>query len=138
MPHAYLEGQNIELMSNSDNVLRAGLTPKYIDIPELLANTNFVPTIPQIIEGNLDENVQVYDCPIPDFKLCSYFIKMGAKETLKVTKPGIILIMKGNVRWICNQELKTSGAEALFIAEGETIQVEVETDTLFFLATVPE
>lgn len=137
MPHAYLEGQNIELMSNSDNVLRAGLTPKYIDIPELLANTNFVPTIPQIIEGNLDENVQVYDCPIPDFKLCSYFIKMGTKETLKVTKPGIILIMKGKARWNCNHEVKTIGCEALFIAAGESIQVEAEIDTLFFLATVP-
>jgi mannose-6-phosphate isomerase len=138
MPHAYLEGQNVELMSNSDNVLRAGLTPKYIDIPELLANTNFVPTIPQIIDGNLDENFQVYDCPVPDFKLFSYFIKTGQKKTLSITKPGIILIMKGIVRWICYQELKTSGAEALFIAAGETIQVEAETDTMFFLATVPE
>jgi len=33
VPHAYLEGQNIELMSNSDNVLRGGLTPKHIDVP---------------------------------------------------------------------------------------------------------
>jgi mannose-6-phosphate isomerase len=137
MPHAYLEGQNIELMSNSDNVLRAGLTPKYIDIPELLANTNFVPTIPQIIEGNLDKNIQIYDCPVPDFKLSSYFIKMGTTETLTIHKPGIILIMKGNARWTCNQELKTIGAEALFIAAGESIQVEAETETMFFLATVP-
>ncbi|WAT03833.1 mannose-6-phosphate isomerase [Rouxiella badensis] len=40
-PHAYLEGVALEVMANSDNVLRAGLTPKYIDIPELYANLKF-------------------------------------------------------------------------------------------------
>ncbi len=42
-PHAYLQGVALEVMANSDNVLRAGLTPKYIDIPELLANLKFMP-----------------------------------------------------------------------------------------------
>ncbi|MBJ3816917.1 mannose-6-phosphate isomerase [Shimwellia pseudoproteus] len=41
-PHAYLNGVGLEVMANSDNVLRAGLTPKYMDIPELLANVQFV------------------------------------------------------------------------------------------------
>lgn len=40
-PHAYLDGVGIELMANSDNVLRGGLTPKYIDVPELLNVLNF-------------------------------------------------------------------------------------------------
>jgi mannose-6-phosphate isomerase len=40
-PHAYLQGTALEVMANSDNVLRAGLTPKYIDIPELVANVKF-------------------------------------------------------------------------------------------------
>ncbi len=42
-PHAYLQGVALEVMANSDNVLRAGLTPKYIDIPELVANVKFEP-----------------------------------------------------------------------------------------------
>lgn len=41
-PHAYLQGTGLEVMANSDNVLRAGLTPKYIDIPELVANVQFI------------------------------------------------------------------------------------------------
>ncbi len=41
-PHAYLHGVALEVMANSDNVLRAGLTPKYIDVPELLANVKFI------------------------------------------------------------------------------------------------
>ena len=36
-----LQGVALEVMANSDNVLRAGLTPKYIDIPELVANVKF-------------------------------------------------------------------------------------------------
>jgi mannose-6-phosphate isomerase len=137
MPHAYLEGQNIELMSNSDNVLRAGLTPKYIDIPELLANTNFVPTIPQIIEGDLNANHQVYDCPVPDFILYANYIKAGVKQEIRIEKPAIILVMSGNAVWSSNSLIKTTGADSLFVASGETIQIEVETDTMFFLATVP-
>ncbi|ELX42185.1 mannose-6-phosphate isomerase, partial [Salmonella enterica subsp. enterica serovar Kentucky str. 29439] len=45
-PHAYLQGVALEVMANSDNVLRAGLTPKYIDIPELVANVRFEPSLP--------------------------------------------------------------------------------------------
>jgi mannose-6-phosphate isomerase len=40
-PHAYIEGTGLEIMGNSDNVLRAGLTPKHIDVAELIANTRF-------------------------------------------------------------------------------------------------
>ena len=40
-PHAYLDGLGIELMANSDNVLRGGLTPKHVDVPELLKVLNF-------------------------------------------------------------------------------------------------
>jgi mannose-6-phosphate isomerase len=39
--HAYLDGLGIELMANSDNVLRGGLTPKHVDVPELLKVVNF-------------------------------------------------------------------------------------------------
>src|SRR6478752_1635767 len=48
IPHAYLEGQNVELMANSDNVLRGGLTPKHIDVPELLKHTTFKGVAPNI------------------------------------------------------------------------------------------
>ncbi|MEX6115606.1 mannose-6-phosphate isomerase, class I, partial [Providencia stuartii] len=42
-PHAYIEGVGLEIMANSDNVLRAGLTNKHIDVPELIANVDFIP-----------------------------------------------------------------------------------------------
>ena len=51
VPHAYLEGQNVEIMSNSDNVLRGGLTPKHVNVPELMKHVKFEATVPQIITG---------------------------------------------------------------------------------------
>jgi len=67
--HAYLEGQNIELMANSDNVLRAGLTNKHIDIPELLDQTVFVITNPVIIQEKLNSNFCDYPCDTSDFQI---------------------------------------------------------------------
>lgn len=68
-PHAYLQGVALEVMANSDNVLRAGLTPKYIDIPELVANVKFeakpaveLLTQPQQHGAELD-----FPIPVDDF-----------------------------------------------------------------------
>lgn len=71
MPHAYLEGQNIELMANSDNVLRGGLTQKHVDVIELLENTTFEETTPQVLHGNLQENglESVFETEAKDFEL---------------------------------------------------------------------
>ena len=46
--HAYTSGFGVEVMASSDNVVRAGLTPKYVDVPELLAITNFTPIPPPL------------------------------------------------------------------------------------------
>lgn len=67
-PHAYLKGVALEVMANSDNVLRAGLTPKYIDVPELMANVKFVAkpenallTVPEQHDGALIFPILVND-----------------------------------------------------------------------------
>jgi len=71
IPHAYLEGQNMELMANSDNVLRGGLTPKHVDVPELLKHVVFEETIPNIMSGELQSDgvERIYKSPAPDFEL---------------------------------------------------------------------
>ncbi|HRF38817.1 MAG TPA: class I mannose-6-phosphate isomerase, partial [Saprospiraceae bacterium] len=78
VPHAYLEGQNVELMANSDNVFRGGLTPKYIAVEELLDNLVFEPTPPRLIEGSsLNEVETVYPTPAPDFELSRLELPAG-------------------------------------------------------------
>jgi len=84
LPHAYLEGQNVELMANSDNVLRGGLTPKHVDVQELLKHVKCEPTIPDILEGKkVDEYTTSYQVQVSDFQLS--VVKLAAGETISFT-----------------------------------------------------
>jgi mannose-6-phosphate isomerase class I len=68
--HAYLEGANVELMANSDNVLRGGLTPKHVDVPELLATLSFRDGHPSILEGRAtSETGREYETSAEEFAL---------------------------------------------------------------------
>jgi mannose-6-phosphate isomerase len=94
VPHAYLEGQNVELMANSDNVLRGGLTPKHIDVPELMKHTIFEPIKPNIMKG--DGTIEKkYPCPVPDFAISK--IELGAAQTYSAlsVSPEIFIAVSG-------------------------------------------
>ena len=68
--HAYLEGVGIELMANSDNVLRGGLTPKHIDVAELMKVLSFDPIPVNILEAvKKNENERFYACGADEFLL---------------------------------------------------------------------
>ena len=68
--HAYLEGTGIELMANSDNVLRGGLTPKHVDVPELLRVVRFVESPVAVIEPvPVGPGEAGYPCPAEEFAL---------------------------------------------------------------------
>jgi mannose-6-phosphate isomerase len=81
--HSYLRGTGVELLANSDNVVRAGLTPKNIDVPELLKLTDPAVGVPVIEPRSLGGGVEVYDSPAPEFRL--YRAEPGTDE---VTLPG--------------------------------------------------
>ena len=63
--HAYLEGFGMELMANSDNVLRGGLTKKHIDIPELMKVLHFKASEPQVIKPGLPDSTGIRNYPTP-------------------------------------------------------------------------
>lgn len=68
--HAYVEGMGVELMANSDNVLRGGLTRKHVDVSELLRVLSFEPRPADVLhEVPLDEYISYYDTPIDEFRL---------------------------------------------------------------------
>ena len=81
LPHAYLEGQNVEIMSNSDNVLRGGLTTKHVDVKELMKHVKFEATIPKLLRGiPANPTGSVFPTPAPDFELSRMNIKKGQKS----------------------------------------------------------
>lgn len=76
--HAYLQGVGMELMANSDNVLRAGLTSKYVDLDELLRVGRFEPLAPRIVkpQGTRPPEVR-YPCPAEEFELSRITLSPG-------------------------------------------------------------
>jgi len=81
--HAYLQGTGVELLANSDNVVRAGLTSKHIDVPELLKLTDPAAAVPVIEPRPAGDEVFRYDSPAPEFRL--YLARPGCGP---VTLPG--------------------------------------------------
>lgn len=95
-PHAYLKGVALEVMANSDNVLRAGLTPKYIDVPELMANVQFVAkpedmllTVPEERDGAL-----VFPIPVDDFAFSLHTLTL-APRTLAQDSAAVLFCVDG-------------------------------------------
>lgn len=70
VPHAYLRGLGVEIMAASDNVLRGGLTPKHVDVPELLsvldASPGRIALLTPVVEA---PGVEVFAPPVSDFSL---------------------------------------------------------------------
>jgi mannose-6-phosphate isomerase len=137
MPHAYLEGQNIELMSNSDNVLRAGLTNKHVDIPDLLSNIDFVQTIPSIIAGALNNSHNFYQSHVPDFELHSFLLGSNESKEIEFDGPSIIIIISGKAEMIGYTAYNCKGFNAFYVMPNELVKLTAEDDLLFFIATVP-
>ncbi|WP_371517889.1 mannose-6-phosphate isomerase, class I [Kitasatospora sp. NBC_01300] len=100
VPHAYLSGACVELQANSDNVLRAGLTPKHIDLPELLKVLVFEAGAPELlhprpVDGTAGE--ELYPVPIDEFRL-SRFVLDGRDREVDGRAPQILLCTEGTAR----------------------------------------
>jgi mannose-6-phosphate isomerase len=134
--HAYLEGQNIELMSNSDNVLRAGLSNKYIDIPELLAQTSFDITIPNVLPVNT-KGGQFYPSDSNDFSLHRIRLFSEEQKLLNFAGPSIFLVMEGEAEWLGESPTSSKGVVAFFVEPNEQITIKAYTEVELFIATVP-
>ncbi|WP_241385947.1 mannose-6-phosphate isomerase, class I [Rhodococcus sp. CH91] len=111
--HAYLHGMGVEIMANSDNVLRGGLTPKHVDVPELLRVLDFgaasVPVLEAVPESGAGAGAagpleRRYRTPAPEFTLSR--IDLGAGDVLPVGAKGpqILLCTAGSARVECAGE----------------------------------
>lgn len=121
IPHAYLEGQNVELMANSDNVLRGGLTPKHVDVPELMKHTLFEPVTPNILQGNMvNEFEKTYPCPVPDFSISKINISSNQSYNTQSASPEICIVMEGDCSVATNTESIIAKRGEAFIIFPET------------------
>lgn len=135
MPHAYLEGQNVEIMANSDNVLRAGLTDKHIDVPELLKHVRFEATIPKIL--NPQSAHKVFFSPAEEFELHEYSFEKDEVLNIKTRTGEIFLLMDGSAEIVTDADLKVNKGGSIFAKAGADITVKALSQINLFRATVP-
>ncbi|MEU1013837.1 mannose-6-phosphate isomerase, class I [Streptomyces sp. NPDC005890] len=133
IPHAYLNGLGVEIMANSDNVLRCGLTPKHVDVPELLRIVRFEPADPGVLRPEASpEGEEVYETPIDEFRLSRYVLpKGGSAHDLTRDTPQILLCTAGTVR---ADEHELRPGQSVFVPADE--RAEISGAGTVFRATV--
>lgn len=125
--HAYLEGIGVEVMANSDNVLRGGLTSKYVDVPELVRVLNFRENPDPRIDC---DDTGTYVAPVGEYRLRRLSLPAGGQEVVESDGPTIVLCVAGSFDGI-------SAGEAVWIPAGEDAQTLTAGDAgaELFIAT---
>lgn len=126
--HAYLRGVGIEVMASSDNVLRAGLTPKHVDVEELLRNVDYVAAPPiRIAPERFHGATRVYYAPVDDFELSLTWVDDEAVHPLPGRGPRIVLCLDGSatIRAASGDSVELGRGQAAFVpATDGRLQVE--------------
>ena len=135
--HAYLQGQNVELMANSDNVLRGGLTPKHIDVPELLKHTLFEGIKPIVLKGiPTAPGEEYYDCPVDDFGISAIRLQTGQTYKGKSKSAEIFVVVEGEAT-INQNVVKVGKGECFIVFAGRSFLMTATAPCLVFKAYVP-
>jgi mannose-6-phosphate isomerase len=154
LPHAYLEGQNVEIMASSDNVLRGGLSNKHIDVKELLKHVKCEATHPQILTGEDKNNdppssrqgsglrramEKVYKTSAPDFQLSVFELKAGDTVSFSPVTAEIILLTEGMAELDNGSgALKLeAGHPSAIVFEGKEVKLGTVAGATVFRASVP-
>lgn len=137
IPHAYLEGVNVELMANSDNVFRGGLTPKHIDVPLLLEHLDFSPVVPRVFGGfERSKTEKVFLTPAPDFELsCIELDKGQLHESLSARGPHTLIVLEGEV--LANNTQPFRRGDCFLVPEGLSYTIASEAPAVLYKAALP-
>lgn len=120
--HAYTSGFGIEVMASSDNVIRAGLTPKHVNTAEWLDVARFTPQPPPRWVGTRDGSAVVLAPPVDEFEL-HVLEPEGRPVTMTHEAPRVVLCLQDKV------ELQADG-ERLTLERGEAAFVEASSGAL--------
>jgi mannose-6-phosphate isomerase len=134
-------------MANSDNVIRAGLTPKLRDLPNLLAGLTYAsgppaqhavqpaPFPPCVPADRVNTSTMLYDPPAPEFSVLRTTVRPGSVEKHRALDgPSIALVLAGRglVRWTNGDgaALNVSFGHVFFVGAGTEVYFEVEAETV--------
>lgn len=138
VPHAYVSGDVVECMANSDNVVRAGLTPKFRDKDTLCDILSFIskPAEEQIFPSKphpSSPGVTVYDPPSPEFSIARFEFK-DPFQTPATNGPSIFLVLTGSGNIEGASSLKTSycHGDVIFVPAMNIIKFVPDENTILF------
>ncbi|CAD6994869.1 mannose-6-phosphate isomerase [Ceratitis capitata] len=126
--HAYLSGDCVECMACSDNVIRAGLTPKYKDLKQLLSSLVYKGDLAEskiFTPERFDDHRLVFKPPVEDFSLIQLKLQPSDGEyILKIEQsPGILLVISGQ------RYLETKGLKQIKLKRGAIVYLPFEAGT---------
>lgn len=131
--HAYLDGVGIEVMTASDNVLRGGLTPKHVDVPELLKVLDFTPGPPPWLKPEQHSAALAqYRPDVDDFRL----VYVTGDTEIALTGPAIALCISGSMNLAGTKSMQLSRGESVYITPNEKT-VTISGTGEVYIATTP-
>jgi mannose-6-phosphate isomerase len=138
--HAYIKGVGVELMANSDNVIRAGLTPKHIDVPELVRVLDPELEVPVLAARAESPGVEVFDTEAPEFRLGRLSVADGASLTVPGDGgPRILLCTEGEASVSSGTEpdarLVLTRGQSCFLSAADTNVLLTGAGTFFLAET---
>lgn len=138
--HSYLQGAGLELMANSNNVLRGGLTPKHVDVNELLRVVRFDIAPAAVIEPQSLEPARLRYCvPATEFQLEA--LSLQASEQRHLTQAGIrlALILDGNLDLVSNTGAtqRLGRGQSFLVPAGCATTLRAIRETTLYVASVP-
>ena len=138
--HAYLFGTGVEVMANSDNVLRGGLTRKHIDVDALVDVVDFTPEPPNLVQTatTASPGILRYDEQVSEFSLWRLDLFLGREVELPASDCGrILLVIDGHVDCrVDGRSLELVQGQSAFFPAGETVRLE--GDCFAFLTAAGE
>jgi len=139
--HAYLDGVGIELMANSDNVLRGGLTPKHVDVPELLNVLNFEEREISILSQEaLSDSEGIYSSQAEEFILSVIQVKKDVSYTSPVERSVEIILCthgKAKIVDIENKDILHLNKGSSVIIPAAVEAYGIDGEATFYKASVP-
>lgn len=132
-PHAYISGDIVECMATSDNVLRAGLTPKARDVKALLRSLTYSSGLPDVhrvfpkaLEGESNGASTIYDPPVPEFSVLATYLPPGdteAQRAFKGPSVGLVTTGSGHVAWDDDEVLVLNEGTVFFVAADTKVTI---------------
>lgn len=126
--HAYLQGSGVEVMANSDNVIRGGLTPKHVDTAELAAVVDTTPAAAPV--QTPAGAVHTFESPVPEFSMTRVQVDDGYQAT--VAGPEILIVTQGRFVIECGSTiLPVRAGQPVWIAASDESWTAEGSGTLF-------